>query len=89
MPIAPHIGSLDEETVCEGTLNDWVTDLAECPAKVECPPKTINNPLGLGEELNTTTREAFTGIQRGVDIMTDILAYKKYNQANKLRILLH
>jgi len=80
-PISPHTGSVDAATAFGGTLI-WATGEAEWPAKV---PKTINNALGLGEELNTTTREAFT--HRGVELMADvkrILEHKQFNRANML-----
>ena len=63
-PIGPHTGCVDGAITWMGTL--FWSKLGEWQSKV---PKAINNALGLGQLLNTTTRDGF--VRTGVECMTN------------------
>ena len=76
-PIGPHTGCVDAAITYKGTLN-WASAHAEWQARVA---QIINIELGLGDVLNTTTREEFT--QKGVELMSDLNLIQALNNHNR------
>ena len=68
---------MDAAITYKGTLN-WASAHAEWQARVA---QIINIELGLGDVLNTTTREEFT--QKGVELMSDLNLIQALNNHNR------
>ena len=75
-PINPHTGCLDAAITCHGTLN-LTPENSEWHANVA---KHISSVMGLGDVLNTTTREQYT--KTGAMILSGKISHRAMTEHN-------